>query len=522
MVKFITAAAAAKLVQDGDTVGIAAQGLAGWPDEIGEALAGRYEKTHHPQGLNIKQACHTGDWEKRGTTRFGIKGMVRSWTGAHVGGSAGLCELALAEQLAAYTLPQGVIINLWREIAAHRPGLITKVGLRTYIDPRVEGGKMNQSARDSEDIVKLMEIEGEEYLFFPAFPVQVAILRGTTADENGNISMEREMYLNEGYSLAAAAKNSGGIVIVQVEYKVKKGALNPKDVKIPGALVDYVVVATKQEASWQTEGRYYSPAFSGEHLVPLEAMPVMELDEKKIISRRCAMELASGMVVNLGVGIPANVASITAEEGCNEAITLTVEGGAFGGVPAAKPDFGAVYNAEAVVLHNQMFDFYDGGGLDLAILGLAQADEKGNLNVSRFGTRFMGPGGFINISQASRKVVFCGTFTVGAELMVRDGKLCVLNEGSKRKFVKAVDQVTFSGAYAASQGKTVLYVTERCVFELTDKGLVLTEIAPGIDLEADILAHMDFVPQISASLKLIEPAIFSPLWGGLKNIIMEE
>ncbi len=310
-------------------------------------------------------------------------------------------------------------------------------------------------------------------------------------------------------------------MIVQVEYKVKNGALNPKDVKIPGALVDYVVVATKQEASWQTEGRYYSPAFSGEHLVPLEAMPVMELDEKKIISRRCAMELDAGMVVNLGVGIPANVASITAEEGCSDAVTLTVEGGIFGGIPAAKPDFGAVYNAEAVVLHNQMFDFYDGGGLDLAILGLAQADEKGNLNVSRFGTRFMGPGGFINISQSSRKVVFCGTFTVGAVIGITDGKLKIINEGSKRKFVKTVDQVTFSGPYAAGRGKTVLYVTERCVFELTKDGLMLTEIAPGIDLETDILAHMDFTPQISVSLKVMEPAIFSPVWGGLKKKIMK-
>lgn len=522
MVKFITANEAAMLVKDYDTVGIAAQGLSGWPDEVGEALAERYTNTNHPRGLHLKQACHTGDWMDRGTTRLGLEGLVKSWTGAHVGGSAKLCELASQNKIAAYTLPQGVVINLWREIAAHRPGLITKVGLGTYIDPRIEGGKMNEAARNSEDIVKLLDIEGEDHLFFPSFPVHVALLRGTTTDENGNISMEKEMYLNEGYSLAAAAKNSGGIVIVQVEYKVKKGAINPKHVQIPGALVDYVVVATKQDACWQTEGRYYNPAFSGEHQVPMEAMPVMKLDDKKIISRRCAKELRSGMIVNLGVGMPANVASIAAEEACNDEITLTVEGGSFGGVPAARPDFGAVYNSEAIILHNQMFDFYDGGGLDLAILGLAQVDEEGNLNVSKFGTKFMGPGGFINISQASKKIVFCGNFMVGAKMEVVDGKLNILEEGKEKKFVKAVDQITFSGSYAAKNNKTVLYITERCVFQLTAKGLELMEVAPGIDVEKDILANMDFKPQISSHLKTMDTAIFTSQWGGLKNIIMEE
>lgn len=519
MAKYITAKEAALLVNDFDTVGIAAQGLAGWPDEIGEAMADRYKEEGHPASLKIKQACHTGDWKQRGTTRFGIKGMVRSWTGAHIGGSTKMCQLALEEEIATYALPQGVIINLWREIAAHRPGLITKVGIGTYIDPRIEGGKMNEAARKSEDIVRILNIDNEDYLFFPTFPVNVCILRGTTADENGNVSMEREMFLNEGYSLAAATRNTGGIVIVQVEYKVKNGAIKPKDVIIPGALVDYVVVATKEEASWQTEGRYYSPAFSGEHRVPTGSMPVLALDEKKIVARRCARELKSGMIVNLGVGMPANVASIAAEEDCIDKITLTVEGGSFGGVPAAKPDFGAVYNSEAIIPHNQMFDFYDGGGLDLAVLGLAQVDEDGNLNVSKFGPKFMGPGGFINISQASKKVVFCGSFMVGAKTKVEDGKLIIVKEGTEKKFMKKVDQITFSGKTAAANNKTVLYVTERCVFKLTKDGMELIEVAPGIDVEKDILANMEFKPLVSKDLKTMDEEIFKETWGSLKSIV---
>jgi propionate CoA-transferase len=519
LAKYITAKEAALLVNDFDTVGIAAQGLAGWPDEIGEAMADRYKEEGHPANLKIKQACHTGDWKQRGTTRFGIKGMVRSWTGAHIGGSAKMCQLALEEEIATYALPQGVIINLWREIAAHRPGLITKVGIGTYIDPRIEGGKMNEAARKSEDIVRILNIDNEDYLFFPTFPVNVCILRGTTADENGNVSMEREMFLNEGYSLAAATRNTGGIVIVQVEYKVKNGAIKPKDVIIPGALVDYVVVATKEEASWQTEGRYYSPAFSGEHRVPTGSMPVLALDEKKIVARRCARELKSGMIVNLGVGMPANVASIAAEEDCIDKITLTVEGGSFGGVPAAKPDFGAVYNSEAIIPHNQMFDFYDGGGLDLAVLGLAQVDEDGNLNVSKFGPKFMGPGGFINISQASKKVVFCGSFMVGAKTKVEDGKLIIIEEGTEKKFMKKVDQITFSGKTAAANNKTVLYVTERCVFQLTKDGMELIEVAPGIDVEKDILANMEFKPLVSKDLKTMDEEIFKETWGSLKSIV---
>jgi propionate CoA-transferase len=376
---------------------------------------------------------------------------------------------------------------------------------------------MNSCTTDS--LVELVEFQGEEYLFYKSFPLNVALLRGTTADENGNITFEHESIHNEGLAVASAAKNSGGIVIVQVEYLTKNGTLRPKDVKIPGILVDYVVVATDQNACWQTEGIYYEPAFSGQIKKPLAAIEPLPFDERKIVCRRCAMEIRKGDVLNLGVGMPADIAKVVAEEGYIDEVTMSTESGMVGGVPSALPNFGSAYNPEAILEHGAMFDLIDGGGLSMTCLGIGEADQYGNLNVSKFGPRLTGPGGFIDITGATRKVVFCGTFMGKAQLAAGNGKLVIKREGTIKKFVKNVEQITFSGAYA-KPWQEVLFVTERCVFRLLGGQMTLTEIAPGIDLEKDILEQMDFRPEVAHDLKLMELGIFRETWGGLGKYIV--
>ncbi len=515
--EIITAREAAYLIKDEDTIGLSAMGLAGWPEEVVQEIEKRFMETGKPRDLTIKQGSATGDWGERGVTRFGHEGLVKKWAAAHIGSAAQMNELVRRNKIEAHCLPQGVIVNLWREIAAGRPGLITRVGLQTFVDPRIEGGKMNEVT--TEELVELIELKGEEYLLYKPFPIDVALIRGTTCDENGNMTMEKEGYINEALALSEATKNTGGIVIAQVEYIAKAGTLYPKSVEVPGALVDYVVQASKKEACWQTEGLYYEPSFAGEIKIPLESIPGIPLDEKKIIARRAAMQLRQGMMVNLGYGMAANVASIAAEESCSDEIMLSAESGQFGGVPANPPNFGHSYNPEALIDHGAMFDYYDGGGVDITFLGLAQADKTGNVNVSKFGDRLTGPGGFINITQNAKEVVFCGTFTVGADIEIRNGELVIKNEGKMKKFVDEVEQITFSGKFSSSIDQPVYYITERGVFLLEEEGLVLIEIAPGIDLEKDILSQMDFKPEISDELKVMKKELFEKEWGKLKQYL---
>lgn len=518
MPKVITAGQAAELIQDGATVAATGFGLAAWAEEVAQAIEKRFVETGHPQNITLTHASAIGDWKERGTTRLGKEGLVKRWIGAHIGSSAGMSKLLMENKMEAYCLPQGVIVQLYREIAAKRPGLITKVGLGTFVDPRIDGAKMN--AATTEDIVKVVEFEGEEWLFYKTFPINVALIRGTVVDENGNLSMDKEGVLMEALPLAQAAKNSGGIVIVQAEYLAAAGALHPKQVKVPGILVDYIVVAEKQESCWQTEGLYFNPAFAGDIKVSLKSIPELPMDERKIVARRAAMELTANTIVNLGVGMPSDVAAIAAEEGITDALTLTTEAGGIGGVPASLPHFGQAYNAEAIVDHHSQFDYYDGGGIDTAFLGLAQTDKDGNVNVSKFKGRPMGCGGFINITQSSKKVVYCGSFTAGGlEIAVEDGKLVIVKEGRNKKFIEHVEHITFSGKYAAQVKQPVVYVTERAVFVLENGQVTLTEIAPGVDLEKDVLALMDFKPVISPDLKTMPSEIFQPKWGGLKQII---
>ncbi|MEA1969556.1 MAG: acyl CoA:acetate/3-ketoacid CoA transferase [Thermodesulfobacteriota bacterium] len=517
--KLVSSEEAVQLIRDGDTIATGGFVGIGFPEQIAIDLEKYFLRTGKPRDLTLLYAAGQGDGKERGLNHFGHEGLVKRVIGGHWGLVPKLQKLAIDNKIISYNLPQGVISHMYRDIAAGKPRTITTVGLGTFVDPRNQGGKINNLT--TEDIVELMEFDGKEYMAYKTLPVDIALLRGTTADTDGNITMEKEALFLESLAIATAARNSGGFVIVQVERIAEKGTLNARNVKIPGIMVDCVILS-KPENHHQTFAEIYNPSFSSEIKIPMQSIKPMEMNERKIIARRAAFELDANSIVNLGIGMPEGLSSIANEEKILDFITLTAEPGVIGGLPAGGLNFGAAINTDALIDQPSQFDFYDGGGLDMAFLGLAQSDAQGNLNVSKFGPKLAGAGGFINISQNAKKVIFVGTFTAGGlKIDLKNGKLSIVQEGKVKKFLKQVEQVTFSGKYAVSKNQPVLFVTERCVFSLTPEGMELIEIAPGIDIEKDILSQMDFKPVINQHPALMDERIFKPQPMGLKEDILE-
>lgn len=516
--KIVTADEAIALIRQGDTVSCSGFVGIGTPEHLITALEQRFLKGREPLDLTLIFAAAPGDGKDRGLNRLAHEGLIKRAIGGHWALLPKLAKLAMDNRIEAYNLPLGIISHLYRDAAAHRAGTLSKVGLGTFVDPRQDGGKINP--RTTEELVRVMQIDGEEWLFYKTFPVNVALIRGTTADPDGNVTMEREALLLDVQAAAMAARNANGLVIAQVERIVASDSLDARSVVVPGILVDCVVLAPP-EAHLQTYGTAYNAAFSGEIRMPVDKIPVALLDERKVIARRCAFELPLGGVINLGIGVPEVLGAVAAEERVLDRLTLTTEPGVIGGMPQGGLDFGAAVNTQALLHQNQQFDFYDGGGLDLACLGMAEIDRAGNVNVSRFGPRLAGAGGFINISQNARRLVFAGTFMAGGlRVALEGGQLRILAEGKTRKFVDAVEQITFSGPVAAGKGQSVLYVTERCVFRLQAEGLQLIEVAPGIDIERDILSQMAFRPVIG-QVKLMDARIYQAGRMGLSDVLLD-
>ncbi len=515
--KVVSPGDAAALIHSGDTVTTSGFVGAGVPDALLKALADRYEDESHPRDLTLLFAAGQGDGKERGLNRLAAPGLVSRVIGGHWGLIPKLAARAVNGEIEGYNFPQGVISHLYRDIAAGKPGTISHVGLETFVDPRQDGGRV--SGKTSPDLVELISIGGVERLFYHAMPIHVALLRGSTADEHGNITMEREALILDNLAQAMAARNSGGVVIVQVDQIAAKGSLPARDVVIPGMLVDAVVLAPP-ELHPQTYATQYNRYYTGRYKEPEGKTVPAPLDLRKVIARRAAFELPVGGVVNLGIGMPEGVSGVAAEEGLLHHLTLTAEPGVIGGQPASGLDFGAAVNTEAIIAQGSQFDFYDGGGLDMACLGMAEVDATGNVNVSRFGPRLAGAGGFINISQNARHLVFTGSFTAsGLDVRVVDGALHIASDGRARKFDTAVEQITFSGKRAQRLGQPVLYVTERCVMRLGREGISLIEVAPGIDIERDILAHMGFTPHIG-DVAQMDPRIFLDAPMGLRDDLL--
>ncbi|MDR1875171.1 MAG: 3-oxoacid CoA-transferase [Synergistaceae bacterium] len=512
----VSAADAALFVKDNDVVTTSGFVASCMPEALTKALEKRFLETGSPKNLTLFYAAAQGNRDGSGADHFAHEGMTKRVIGGHWNMVPNLGKMAIENKIEAYNLPQGVLSQLYRDIAGHKIGTITHVGLNTFADPRVEGGKLNSVTK--EDIVEVVSILGQERLLYKPLAFNVAFIRGTYADENGNVTLEHEVASLEATSIAQATRNGGGKVVVQVEKVVANGSLDPRLVKIPGIYVDAIVVVQDRADHAQCVGCEYDGAMAGDFRVPLSSLTFPPLDAKKIIGRRAAMELTANTVVNLGIGIPEYISMVASEEGIGDYMTLTVEAGPVGGVPQGGPKFGGSVNAEAILDQGYQFDFYDGGGADFAFLGLAQADREGNINVSKFGPRIAGCGGFVNITQNAKRVFFCGTFTAdGLKTKVADGKLVITQEGKERKFIEKVEQITFSGLYAQKTGQPVLYITERAVFELRADGVYLIEVAPGVDVKTQVTDLMGFEPKVDGAPKLMDSRIFSDALMGLKK-----
>ncbi|MFA9480278.1 acyl CoA:acetate/3-ketoacid CoA transferase [Phycisphaerales bacterium AB-hyl4] len=503
-----TADEAIALIADDQTIACGGFVGATHPEGLTAALERRFLATGQPRDLTLVYAAGQGDGKQRGLNHLGHEGLVRRVVGGHWGLAPRLGQLALANKIEAYNFPQGVICQLFRDIAAGRPGCITHVGLDTFMDPIHQGGRLND--RTAPGAVERVTLGDRTWLWYKAFPIHVGLIRASVADPHGNLLMNEEVIIGEGLAIAQAVHNSGGRVIAQVAKRLDAPA-PPHQVAVPGVLVDAVVQARPEEHE-QTFAEpfnraYVSPApltDDGSELEPLEA------GARRIIAARACNEVPAGAIANLGIGMPEGIARIAAERGWLDRFTLTVESGPIGGMPAGGLSFGASVYPQAIIDQPAQFDLYDGRALDFAALGAAQIDRHGNVNVSRFGTRLAGIGGFANITQTARRLVFCGTFTAGGlEVDVVDGQLRIVREGRCPKFVEDVEQLSFSARRSREVGQEVLFVTERAVFRLIDVGLELIELAPGINLDRDVCAQMAFMP-IVRNVKPMPAHVFEP------------
>jgi propionate CoA-transferase len=503
--KVISVREAVGLVHDGATVVVGGSGAGhALPQRFIDELAAVYEAERRPRDLTTVRVVGIGDFADRGFSQLGLPGLMRRTIGSNIGNEPRLGALVEANQLEAYSFPQGVLSQLMREIAAGRPGLVTAVGLGTYVDPRQTGGRQN--ACTTADLVEVVTLRGREWLLFHAFPIDVAVIRGTTADEDGNLTMEGEAVQGEMLAMAMAARNSGGIVIAQVRQLAARGSLRTRDVKVPAGLVDHVYVDPDQ---WQTYITRDSPYYAGAQRRPAVAQDALPLDVRKVIARRSLLEFPPGAICNLGFGISQLIGRVAWEEGITDQLVLTVEQGIFGGVPVAGNEGGAGFNYQAMIDQPDMFGFYDGGGLDIASLSFAEVDAEGNVNVHAFEGRVRGPGGFPNISAKTPRINFVGTLTAkGLELEFHDG-VRIVHDGELGKFVPKVREISFSGRLARERGQQVRYITDRAVFALEPDGLVLIEVAPGVDVERDVLARVGFRPRVAADLRTTDPRVYA-------------
>ncbi|MBP2642043.1 MAG: coenzyme transferase [Firmicutes bacterium] len=516
-VQFVSTKEAAALIPDGAKIGTVGFLMIGCPEEIWLETEKRFLEVGHPKNISLFWDSGPGDGgDVRGLNHLCHEGLLAKTVAGHYGLIKKITSMIFENKIQAYNLPQGVLSQMFRDMAARKPGVLTHVGLGTFVDPDHGGGKLNEIT--TEDIVQKMQVNGKDYLFYQAQPIDVAVIRGTEADENGNVSLRKECLTLEHLSCAMAARNNGGKVIVQVEKIVKNGTIPPKEVGIPGVMVDVVAIVSDIKNHMQTTGTQFNENFISAAGVFKQEVKKLPLDARKVIARRSAMLIdPSAFVLNYGIGYPEAVAAILREEGIQEHFTATVEPGVIGGAALGGLDFGACITPEAIIDEPYQFDFYDGGGIDCTFLGMAECDAEGNLNVSKFGPKIAGCGGFIDISQNAKACVFCGTFTAGGlEEIVDDGKLKILKEGKVKKFIKQVEQITFNGKFESKKNKKITLVTERAVFELRREGPTLVEIAPGVDLQQDILDQMEFKPIIDKNLKEMDAAIFSPQLMGLK------
>lgn len=514
-IKVITAERAAELIPDHSVVSISSSSGLGCPDKVLQAVGERFDREGFPRNLTTLNPIAAGDM-------YGIKGidhiakpglLSRILAGSYPSGPSSLpmpeiWKMIVENQLEAYNLPSGVLFDMHRDAAAKRPGVLTKVGMGTFVDPLFQGGAMNAKAAEK-PVVRREMFDGQEWLYFPVIAPQVAIIRATTADENGNLTYEHEGALLGGLDQALAARNCGGIVIAQVKRVVKAGSLKPHDVHVPCNLVDFIVEAPDQ---WQTTQTVYDPAISGETHQPLSTFEFQAFGAEKVIARRASMELTEGSAVNLGFGISANVPRILLEEGLHGEVTWAIEQGAVGGMPLLGFAFGCASNADAIMASSNQFTYFQGAGFDTTLLSFLQVDEDGSVNVSKLGAKpylTAGCGGFVDITAHARHIVFSGFFTAGAQLVVGEGRLSILKEGKTRKFVRKSEHITFSGVVGKQRQQKVTYVTERCVITMERDGLMVTEVAPGIDLQRDVLDQSEIPLLVSPFLRQMNAALFT-------------